>query len=107
MKYNGLRQIRDTKLPIRTAQALAKFGQKIGSACDYTEDGGNCSRTSFIISYLHKTLTERPNQQSGTRRSCCAHGKTRNSFTISFENPEERYQDSTRIQTHDIRRSVH
>lgn len=41
------------------------------------------------------------------RRSCVAHGKTRNSLTISFENPEDRYQEPTRIQTHDIRTSVH
>ena len=56
MKYNGLRQIRDTKLLIRTAQALAKFGQKSEAPAAILRLAVIALRTSFTISYLHKTL---------------------------------------------------
>jgi len=49
--------------PYQDSPDTGKIRPTIGSTCGYTEDGGNCLRTSFIISYLHKTLTERPNKQ--------------------------------------------
>ena len=49
--------------PYQDSPYIGKIRPKIGNTCGYTEDGGNSLRTSFIISYLHKTLTERPNEQ--------------------------------------------
>jgi len=56
---------KEHETPNQDSPDIGKIRPKIGSTCGYTEDGGNCLRTSFIISYLHKTLIERHNQQEG------------------------------------------